>query len=186
MDFVLNLWQSFDDFMNNPDILLPLVNNRFFMILLVIVLLHLKYKTYDSMWASALVNIPGTLLHEFMHFAVGLLLNAQPSNFNFLPKKSSDGGYVMGSVGFRNITFYNAIPSALAPLLLLFVGFYLNRYWLPTINLTVLNYMGYVFLQTIIIENAMPSSTDFRVAGKYLSGIVLYFWVFVFLIAVFF
>ena len=185
MDFIISLWNAFNDLINDPDILMPMVNNRFFMILLVIILLHLKYNTYDSMWASALVNIPGTLLHEFMHFIVGLILNAQPSNFCFFPKKGPNGGYVMGSVGFRNITFYNAIPSALAPLLLLVIGFYLNRYWLPTINLTIWNYMGYVLLQTIIIENAMPSSTDFRVAGKYLSGIVLYFGIFLFLFILF-
>lgn len=181
MSFFGRLLYGVNELLNDPDVLLPMVNNRFFMILLVIVLLHLKYKTYNSMWASALVNIPGTLLHEFMHFIVGLLLNAQPSNFCIFPKKSPDGGYVMGSVGFRNITFYNAIPSALAPLLLLVVGFYLNRYWLPTIRLTAFNYIMYVLLQTIIIENAMPSSTDFKVAGKYMLGIVLYFFLFVLL-----
>ncbi len=185
MSFVAKLLYGFSELINDPDVFNLLVNNRFLLILLVIVLLHLKYKTYNSMWASALVNIPGTLLHEFMHFMVGLVLNAQPSNFSFFPKKSSEGGYVMGSVGFRNVTFYNAIPSALAPLLLLVIGFYLNRYWLPQINMTALKYVGYVFLQTIIIENAMPSSTDFRVAGKYLSGIVLYFFVFLFLIVLF-
>ena len=186
MNFIGEILYDFNKMINDPDILLPLVNNRFIMILLVIVLLHLKYKTYSSMWASALVNIPGTLLHEFMHFIVGLVLNAQPSNFCLVPRKGADGTYVMGSVGFRNITFYNAIPSALAPLLLLFVGFYLNRYWLPRINLTAINYVGYVFLQTIIIENAMPSSTDFRVAVKYFLGIIIYLILFVFLFAFFF
>ena len=75
------------------------------------------------MWASALVNIPGTILHEMMHYIVGLVLNAHPCNFTIFPRKSPDGYYVMGSVGFRNVTFYNAIPSAMAPLLLLVIGF---------------------------------------------------------------
>ena len=126
------------------------------------------------MWTCALVNIPGTILHEFMHFFVGLVLNAHPSNFSIFPKKGGDGKYVMGSVGFRNIQFYNALPSALAPLLLLVLGFYINRYWLPHMQLTLVNYVFYVLLQTIIIENAMPSSTDFKVAFRYLSGVIFY------------
>lgn len=56
-------------------------NNRFLLILLVIVLIRIKYTTYSSMWASALVNIPGTILHEMMHYIVGLVLNARPCNF---------------------------------------------------------------------------------------------------------
>lgn len=39
-------------------------------------------------------------------------------------------------------------------------------------NLT--NYILYVLLQTIIIENAMPSRADFRVAGMFVSGILIY------------
>ena len=126
------------------------------------------------MWASALVNIPGTILHELMHFTVGLLLNARPCNFTIFPRKASDGSYVMGSVGFRNVTFYNAVPSAMAPLFLLVIGFMINRYYLPIMPLTAVNYILYVLLQTIIIENAMPSGADFRVAGMYLKGILLY------------
>ncbi len=58
--------------------------------------------------------------------------------------------------------------------LLLVIGFYLNRYYLPLMRPTMLNYVLYVLLQTIIIENAMPSGADFRVAGMYLKGILLY------------
>ena len=143
-------------------------------ILLVVVLLHLKYKTYSNIWLCAMINVPGTILHEFMHFLVGLFLNAQPSNFSIFPKKSADGKYVMGSVLFKNIRFYNALPSALAPLALLAVGFCLNKYWLPNMHLSIINYVAYVLLQTIIIENAMPSSVDFKVAFKYPAGVALY------------
>ena len=62
----------------------------------------------------------------------------------------------------------------MAPLLLLFVGFYLNRYFLPTMRLTAVNYILYVLLQTIIIENAVPSGADFRVAFMYPKGVILY------------
>ena len=81
--------------------------------------MHVKYTTYSSMWLSSLVNVPGTILHEFMHYFVGMILNARPCNFTIFPRRGEDGNYVMGSVGFRNVTFYNAVPAAMAPLLLL-------------------------------------------------------------------
>ena len=101
-------------------------------------------------------------------------MNARPCNFTLIPRRGEDGGYVMGSVGFTNITFYNAVPAALAPLLLLPIGFYINRYVLPTIEPSFVNYILYMLLQTIIIENAMPSAADFRVARMYFFGVVMY------------
>lgn len=174
MDYIQALLYKFNWWINSPEVLALLTNNRFLLILLVIILVRLKYNTYSSMWATALVNIPGTLLHELMHFIVGLVLNAHPCNFTIFPRKSPGGGYVMGSVGFRNVTFYNAIPSALAPLFLLVIGFYINRYYLPQMPLTATNYILYVLLQTIIIENAMPSRADFRIAGMFAKGVLLY------------
>ena len=154
------------------------VNNRFLMIFLVIVLIKAKYKTYSNIYISALVNIPGTFLHEMSHFLVGLFLNAYPTRFSLFPKKQGNF-YVMGSVGFNNIHFYNAVPAALAPLLLLFVGYYLNIWFFSNIKITYLSYILYILLQTIIIENAVPSSTDFKVAFSYPFGVLLYAVVFV-------
>ena len=160
--------------LNDYAFLQSFFNNRFYLILMVIVLVHLKNATYRSMFMSALINIPGTILHELMHFVVGLFLNARPCNFTLIPRRGENGGYVMGSVGFTNITFYNAVPAALAPLLLLPIGFYINRYALPMIEPSFVNYTLYMLLQTIIIENAMPSAADFKVARMYFLGIVMY------------
>lgn len=168
------------NYFNSESFLRIFFDNRFFLILLVVVLLHLKNATYKSMFLCALINIPGTILHELMHFVVGLIFNACPKNFSIIPKKGN-GGYVMGSVCFANIKFYNAIPAAMAPVLLLPVGFYVNRYLLPLIQPNFINYVLYVLLQTIIIENAMPSATDFKVAKMYFTGVVLYVGLAVFL-----
>lgn len=171
---ILYLYNKISTYLNSPEFLSVFFNNRFYMILLVVFLMRLKYASYRSFFVSALVNVPGTFLHEFMHLAVGAALNAQPVNFTIIPKRNSEGGYTMGSVSFRNITFYNAIPASLAPLLLLPLSFYLNRYWLPIIDPDMINYIIYIFLQTIIIENAIPSRTDFKVAGLYFSGVLMY------------
>ena len=151
------LWQVFfkvSAYVNSPVFLRSFFDNRFYLILLVIVLMRFKYTTYRSMWMSA--------------------FNARPVNFTIFPQRGPEGDYVMGSVGFSNITFYNAVPSAMAPLLLLPIAFYLNRYGLPLMRPTFFNYVLYVLLQTIIIENAIPSGADFRVARMYLSGVLLY------------
>lgn len=160
-------WVCSEEFLNE------FFNNRFCLILMVIILVHLKRMSCRSIFMAALVNLPGTILHEFMHFVVGVVLNARPVGFTVIPKRRDDF-YVYGSVSFRNVTFYNAVPISLAPLGLLPIGFYINRYVLPEIEPTLFNCILYMLLQTVIIENAMPSRTDFRVAGKYKSGVILY------------
>ncbi len=166
MEIINKIIFYIDSFLNNKAILQQFLDNRFFLILLVVFLVRIKYATYRSMWLCAVVNIPGTVLHEFMHFIVGLVTNARPVNFCLLPRRGDDGRYVMGSVGFTNITFYNAFPTAVAPLFLLVIGFYVNRYMLPIMRPSYLNYIGYVLFQTIIIENSIPSTADVRVAFR--------------------
>ncbi len=174
MDFIYLLLHKSNILISNPETLQWIVNNRFFMILFVIILLKFKYATYSSLWLSALINVPGTILHETMHFLVGLFTNARPTSYDLIPKKDGFGNYIMGSVGFRNITSYNAIPSALAPLFLLPIGYWLNIYYFENFNVNIFNYIIYIFIQTIIIENAVPSSTDFKVAFSYPLGILIY------------
>lgn len=59
-----------------------------------------------------LVLLPGTLLHELTHFIIGVLTNAQPNSFSIIPNHTK-----LGSVSFTHLTWYNAIPTTLAPLL---------------------------------------------------------------------
>lgn len=181
MDFITLLISKISAFFEDPETLKIFINNRFLMILFVILIIRLKYKTYSNIYLAALINIPGTLLHELCHFIVGFFCNASPTSFHLFPKRR-DGFYVMGSAGFRNIRFYNAIPSSLAPLLLLFAGYYLNRWFFSNIKIGYLNYLLYILFQSIIIENAIPSSTDFKVAFSYPLGILLYSILFVFFV----
>lgn len=169
-DLLLNIINYIED----PDFLENLFNNRFILIFLVISLMHLKYASYKNIYIAGLINIPGTTLHELCHYFVGAILNAQPTSFSIFPKKDEYGNYVMGSVGFRNVTFYNALPSAMAPLFLLPIGFWINRYFLPNLVPTLGNYLLYIFLQTVIIENALPSKQDFRVAFISVKGILFF------------
>ena len=74
----------------------------------------------------------------------------------------------------QNKRFYNAFPAAMAPLALLWAAFWLNNWYLANAKITIWNYLVFILLETIIIENAVPSSTDFRVAFSRPLGIVLY------------
>lgn len=175
MESVIAACYNLYDYLHRPETVAAFFNNRFYTILAVVLLMRMKYAAYGSLWLTALVNVPGTILHELLHFVVGLFLNARPCNFTIFPKKDMlGGGYVMGSVGFRNITFYNAVPAGLAPLLLLPLSFYINRYVLPLLPQTLGNYVLYILLQTILIENAIPSRADFKIAFMFLSGVILY------------
>lgn len=79
-----------------------------------------------------LFTAAGTLCHELAHFSVGLLTNAEPVGLSVIPrriKKPRGGGqagghnWELGSVTFANLRWYNAAPSALAPLLVLGLPF---------------------------------------------------------------
>jgi hypothetical protein len=62
------------------------------------------------------VSITGTFVHEMLHLLAGTLTGAQPVSMDLFPRKDAEGRLVMGSVAFANLRWYNAAPSALAPL----------------------------------------------------------------------
>lgn len=173
MTALLTTLSQLNDAVNAPTTVEALMQSRFFLMTAVIVLSCFRHRTYRNIYLASLINMPGTVLHEMSHFIVGLLLGAQPTRFNLFPKKNGDS-YVMGSVSFRNIRFYNAFPAAMAPLLLLLLAYAVNVYFmrLPAVNLW--QYLLFILLETIIIENAVPSPTDFRVAFSSLLGVLLY------------
>jgi hypothetical protein len=68
-------------------------------------------------WLYSLVSLTGTFVHELLHLLVGAATGARPVSMDLFPHKDADGRLVMGSVVFANLRWYNAAPSALAPLL---------------------------------------------------------------------
>ena len=62
---------------------------------------------------AVLLQLPGTLCHELAHFLVGLLTFARPSSLSIVPRQGR-----LGEVKLANARWYNAAPTALAPLLL--------------------------------------------------------------------
>lgn len=64
----------------------------------------------------AVFVLPGTYIHELLHFLVGFLLNAKPVSFSVWPRRVGSFTWATGSVGFANVRWYNGIAAGLAPL----------------------------------------------------------------------
>ncbi len=113
-------------------------------------------------------NLTGVILHEAAHLLVGLLLRARPTSVSLLPHREGDG-WRLGSVSFRGITAFNAVPVALAPLGLVGVAYWLAIHWFtwqaPSLAVTLALY-GCVF---VLLYNALPSRQDLRLACTWRS-----------------
>ena len=122
--------------------------------------------------AFVLAMVPGVFLHELLHFLVGLITNAKPSSFSIIPNRVK-----AGSVSFTNLAWYNAIPTALAPLLgLLFVSVAAAQS-LPAHlrDLTGQNALLLLILSPLAYA-CWPSSVDWKLSLRgwpiYLGGVV--------------
>ena len=112
----------------------------------------------------SILALPGTFLHELLHLIVGGLTNAQPVSFSLLPRRDHAGRLILGNVGFANVRWYNALPTALAPLLGLYVTLLVAAYRVEN---------GYQFkAEDIVIwcllapqfSSMWPSLTDWKVS----------------------
>lgn len=115
-----------------------------------------------------LVAWPGTAFHELSHYVVGMVLGARPSHISLLP--SSDGT-VHGYVTFENLAWYNALPTALAPLM----GFVAALALMPhlTSDMTWSN-AGLWWVTIALVSQSWPSNTDWRAAFVSWPGLAFY------------
>jgi hypothetical protein len=120
-----------------------------------------------------LIRLPGVVLHELAHFLIGILFLAKPGSFNLIPERCSDGRWTLGSVTFRRITAFNAVPIAFAPLGLLPVAYYLYRSWFNWLPPSLSNTLFLYATLFLLTYNALPSRQDVRVACNWKS-VLLY------------
>jgi hypothetical protein len=117
--------------------------------------------------------LPGTVLHELAHLIVAAVTGGRPVGFSIIPHRDR-GGWLLGSVTISRPGPISALPSALAPLALNAVGYYLYRGWgrwfPPDLPHTLLMYAAvYLFCYSSI-----PSGQDVKVALSSPLGLVLY------------
>ncbi|MGN7614709.1 hypothetical protein ACQZV8_21785 [Magnetococcales bacterium HHB-1] len=148
--------------------------DHFTLVLLTLIAVQIISTTRHNRFSLALLNLPGTLFHELAHYLVGLLLLAKPNDISIWPKKQPDGGFRLGSVSFSRLNSLNALPTSLAPLLLLPLAYQLDRNFLDYFPLEPPYLFLKIFLVIILLKNALPSRTDLSIALKYRLGLLIY------------
>lgn len=126
-----------------------------------------------SLILTWLVRLPFTLLHEWAHFLVALILNGKPSGFKVLPKKEG-GAVVLGTVDISNPNAFNAFPISFAPVLLLVLSYQASLIFATEYDVNPLSHFFYVGFQTLLIMSAFPSRQDWKVALSYPVGFLGY------------
>lgn len=111
-----------------------------------------------------LFYLAGTFLHELAHFCAGLATNARPVSFSVWPRRAERNRWILGSVSFTNIRWYNAMFVGLAPIIVLLVPpvlavarlQYASAYGWLDILLAVLMAPAYI--------SCVPSRSDWLIA----------------------
>jgi hypothetical protein len=113
---------------------------------------------------TAILALPGTMLHEMAHVCVGVLTFARPTSVSLWPRRER-GLFVLGEVRFRCVGYFNGAPVALAPLLLLPLVAWL---FLGTVHAWSGNLLFWAtggYLTAVLLRALIPSSADVRVAA---------------------
>jgi hypothetical protein len=118
-----------------------------------------------------LLVLPGTIVHESLHYVTGKLLFAGPQTFNIVPQHH-ENGTCYGSVDFDNLNEFNAPPTALAPLLGIPLVYYVWPYLQTTQNGWA--QIAIIWALAAIVAQSWPSETDWAVALKHPLGLVLW------------
>jgi len=124
----------------------------------------------STLWGLAVLALPGTLAHELTHFITGLVLGAKPVNFSLWPKRFGDH-WTLGEVAFRRVGVLNGAFIALAPVLLLPLG------WLCLIHVAVpawvaghlLWWSAAAYLSATLFYGCLPSFHDLKLGAVSLS-----------------
>lgn len=142
-----------------------------------------------AVWLKSLMTSPSSMValsffgvvgHELAHYLVGFICGAKPQSISLIPEKQSDGSWVLGTVSFSNLTWWNSVPTAMAPLLLLPLAMTGLHYAIPS----ALNEQAYllaggeIFLAAVCMHAAWPSSTDIAAAAPGLFILGLVWWAF--------
>lgn len=146
---------------------LSLLDLAFVAVVLVLVRLARRW-----VWLYALLVWPGTFLHELSHWLVALLLGGQPGALNVVPVRS-ERGWRLGSVAIGNLRAFNAIPIALAPLLLapLAAWALVHATRVPAPSWL---HWALLYVATSAAVSCLPSLTDWKLVFSRPLGLLLY------------
>jgi len=144
-----------------------------FTIIITLLINKMKGLAHQNLFFAWVVNLIGTFFHELAHLIISMLLNGKPTKVSLFPKKTEDG-YTLGYVLNTNITWYNALPIAFAPLSLLVLAYFIYTDFFYYVDFTTMNFLIYIFLLISFIDSAILSRQDIKVAFSNV-GFILYF-----------
>jgi hypothetical protein len=157
--------------------------NHFLGILLTIVLAatHERAGRAGSIWLI-LYALPGTLLHELAHFIVALVTGGRPRGFSIMPRRGDcllpDGTcrktWVLGSVSLGNPGMFSAVPTAIAPMGLIFIAWFIYRRWYTWFPADSLHTLLLYLTVYLFCYSSIPSKQDIKVACSSLPGLMFY------------
>jgi hypothetical protein len=117
--------------------------------------------------------LPGTLLHELSHLIVAAVTGGRPVGFSIIPHRER-GGWLLGSVTISRPGPISALPSALAPLALNAVAYYLYRSWWKWFPLDLPHTLLMYAAVYLFCYSSIPSGQDVKVALSSPLGLLLY------------
>ncbi len=157
--------------------------NHFIGVLLIIFLAATQGRTgrAGSFWLICYA-LPGTILHELTHFLVALVTGGRPCGFSIIPRQRegvlSDGStrrvWVLGSVSLGNAGIFSAVPTAIAPLGLIVIAWFLYRHWFSWFPADTSHTIFLYLVIYLFCYSAIPSRQDLKIAFSSFPGILLY------------
>lgn len=139
--------------------------------LLAVMLALLALRRWPLLFALSIW--PGTLAHELLHFVAGAMFGAKPVSLSVIPRRKPEGGWVLGSVAFTNLRWWNSAPVGLAPLALLpgSVYLFIASMTSPLISLQGAG-MKLVAAQCLIAGWPSPRDWSHAMLGLLFTGIL--------------
>lgn len=105
---------------------------------------------------NALIELPGTFLHECMHFIMAWITDGSPSDFTIIPDGNTLGS-VMFSKNWYNAAVVGLAPFLLAPITVWFIAIATNH--LNPFKITL-----WLYLAACAWASCVPSGQDFSIA----------------------
>jgi hypothetical protein len=127
------------------------------MITLALLVAVLWLRRWPLVYACSI--LPGTIAHELLHFLAGWVSGAKPTSLSIIPRIKTDGGWVLGSVVFTNLRWWNSPLVGLAPLALLPCSVYLFFASMP-LPLLSISGAGIKLVAVQFLIAGWPSPTD--------------------------
>jgi len=147
-------------------------------------LIEFKVRKKFILYIKIFIYLPGTIIHETMHYIASLITNGKPVRYTIFPQFKEDR-IILGSVANANIKWYNSFIIGFAPLttlwlLILFADNYMNL--LDNVGFALIQ----LFLFYIVAIGSVPSGQDVKVAFTYMLPGFLLFFMLIFLFIVYF